>query len=274
MLFLSKMFLVTITLLTLPTSVHSMEYVHKISDTVRGWFTWPHQEYTTEHGIAPETIIDITNQTGNITITSWNKPRVMVHALKHASTEAMLTKTTIITKSTTEDDKAVLKITTQQPDPKSSIDFDLVVPKDSPIRIVTEQTGNIKIKDNAANIVVSTQQGTIKLIQTPGPIHAQTDHGDITVKLKKFLDSSSLFLKTNSGNITLKAPADLNALLNAKTGNGSIKADIPITLEPVTVTLTKEARKQFFKQVNGTFGSGLTPVTIEVGSGNIAIEKY
>lgn len=267
-------YIVAITLLLAPAALQSMTYVNKISNTVRDWFIWPHEEYATEHGIAPQTVIVLTNQRGNVTITSWNKQRVMVHALKHASTEETVKKTTITTKSTKENDEQILQITTKQPDPKSSIDFDLVVPKDSPIRIVIEQTGNIKIKDSTANIIVSTQKGDIKLLQTPATVHAQTHSGSITAKLKTFGDTSSLLLKASHGDITLKTQADINAYLSAKTGNGTITCAIPVTLEPTTLTLTKDSRKQFFKNIHGTFGTGVAPITLEVGSGNIAIEKY
>jgi hypothetical protein len=263
-----------LSMLIMPTSLYSMEYVEKITDTVRGWFSWPTQEYTTEHGISPDTIIDLTNLRGAITVTCWNNPRVMIRALKHAPNEAALEKTTIVTKSTQENGLPALKITTKSADNKSSIDFDIIVPKNAPLRIISEQKGDIKIKDSTGNIVATTHEGSIKLNRTTGSIHAQTYAGSIIVKLKSFLDTSSLLLKTHNGNITVKVDPLINAYLDAKTGNGSVRSDVPLTLDPITIALTKDAKKQFFKQIRGTFGNGVAPITLEATKGDITIEKY
>lgn len=236
-------------------------------DQVKGWALGKDEEFVKEVPFSTKGSFTLHNKDGSIKISTWHKPEVMIRATKHASTESGLAQTRIEIQTEAES----ITVTGHNA-PSSSIDFDIIVPKDTTITVNNDR-GPVKIKRASGHISVSTDEGEIKISRPTSSVQASANKGSITVKAETFPADGSLFLKTSHGTVTVLLPQSVNATLNAQTRNGVVSSEIPITLDPITTTLTKETRKQLARKAQGTFGSGKGRITIDVLKGDIVIDE-
>jgi len=225
--------------------------------------------FSQEYPLPLDGKIELTNLYGDVKISTWHQPKVMLQATKKAS-EKTLAQTKIAIQPTTN----TLTIKTEQPENGNAwVCYTLIVPHTASIYVNNTEQGNIKIRQSEGNIFANTKYGDIKLINNIGTIHAQTDYGSIMAKLIEFTKHSSLLLKAHTGSVTIYAPRSLNAQLDAKTTNGMITSELMVTLESRTTMLSPDFWKHISKEVQGVIGSGEAPITINVTKGDIAIKE-
>ncbi len=226
---------------------------------------------TQEFPCDTQPMITLTNQRGEIKITTWNQPKIVVQSTKHASSETLLSEI----KQTVEykpEEKSLSLASSFPSEGTTSLDYNLVVPKESNLTVVAGQ-GSIKIKEPAGVIRATTEQGDVKITDPIGNTSVITDEGSVVIHLKEFPETASLFITIGRGTVTLKTLACLQAKLVAKTPEGSIKSDLPITLEPRTMVLNKESWKEAMRDVQGSINGGTAPITIAVQKGDIHLEE-
>lgn len=226
---------------------------------------------TQEFPCDTQPMITLTNQRGEIKITTWNQPKIVVQSTKQASSQALLAEI----KETVEykpEEKNLSLASSFPSEGTTSLDYNLVVPKESNLTVVAGQ-GSIKIKEPAGVIRATTEQGDVKITDPIGNTSVITDEGSVIVHLKEFPETASLFITIGTGTVNLKTLACLQAKLVAKAPEGSIKSDLPITLEPRTMLLSKESWKEAARDVQGSINGGTAPITIAVQKGDIHLEE-
>lgn len=211
--------------------------------------------------------ITITNQRGEIKVTTWGQPKIVVQSTKQASSESLLPE---ITQSIEyKPDEQSLALATAFPsEGTTSLDYNLVVPRESNLTIVAGQ-GSIKIKEPAGVIKATTEQGDVKITDPVGNTSVITDEGSVTIHLKEFPETASLFITIGTGTVTLKTLAGLQAKLVAKTPSGSITSEMPVTLDARSMLLNKENWKEAARDVQATLNGGTAPITIAVQKGDV-----
>lgn len=230
-------------------------------------FTSYQEVETQEFPCDAQPLITLTNQRGEIKVTTWSQPKIVVQSTKQASSESLLAEITQAIENKPEEHS--LSIATMFPsEGTTSLDYSLVVPRESNLTIVAGQ-GSIKIKEPAGVIRATTEQGDVKITDPVGNTSVITDEGSVTIHLKEFPETASLFITIGTGTVTIKTLASLQAKLIAKTPEGSVTSDLPVTLEPRTMLLTKENWKEFARDVQGTLNSGTAPITIAVQKGDV-----
>lgn len=229
-----------------------------------------YQEVETQEFLCdPQALITLTNQRGEIKVTTWGQPKVVVQSTKQASSESLLPEITQVIENKPEEH--TLSVATNFPaEGTTSVDYSLVVPRESNLTIVAGQ-GSIKIKEPAGVIRATTEQGDVKITDPVGNTSIITDEGSVTIHLKEFPETASLFITVGSGNVTLKTLATLQAKLIVKTPEGSVLSELPITLDPRTMLLNKETWKEAARDVQGSINSGTAPITIAVQKGDVRL---
>lgn len=207
----------------------------------------------------------IDNLYGSIKIFGWNQDTVKIHATKTGSEDKIKN-----TKINISPDTSFLKISTNitADNKPATIDYIINVPEDALIDISTNK-GDIEIIDVFEKTTASTSVGNIKIKNARASVEAHTGTGNIDIILKTVTPKNSILLDTIQGDIKLFLPNNSNATVFAKTNNGEVISEHPITLEPKTVTLNKETWNQFKKEAIGNFGDGGAPITIDTNKGNI-----
>ncbi len=112
---------------------------------------------------------------------------------------------------------------------------------------------------SASKLRVDTGSGSISLDAVKASdVALDTGSGSVTVSLVSGIDR--LDVDTGSGGVTIRAPRDLSAEVELKTGSGSFDLDFPVQ--------TRSVRRDYLK---GTIGSGKGRIHVDTGSGGIRI---
>jgi DUF4097 and DUF4098 domain-containing protein YvlB len=124
--------------------------------------------------------------------------------------------------------------------------------------------GSVTVEDASGDFKASTTNGGIQFTRFEGKLDAETTNGNIRLEELKFKDGISA--ETTNGSITLAivSPQTLNATLSARTTNGHISVDFPVTLK----SLTHSRRR-----VEAQIGQGGPEISLETTNGSIKITK-
>jgi DUF4097 and DUF4098 domain-containing protein YvlB len=179
-----------------------------------------------------------------------------------------------------------------------AVKVELHVPRELELEVETSD-GNVVAQNVAGRVHFSTGDGNVTATAVHGDIRLHTgdghisgtnfdgtldaDTGDGNLQISGRFDSLSLktgdgnieaqvgggskvanswTVRSGDGHITMRLPADLNANVDAHTGDGSITCDIPIT---VSGTLSHTVR--------GKLNAGGGTLSITSGDGSIHLEK-
>jgi DUF4097 and DUF4098 domain-containing protein YvlB len=124
--------------------------------------------------------------------------------------------------------------------------------------------GSIAIESSSGELSASTTNGGITVNRFEGRIEADTTNGNIRLEGLTFKDGVSA--ETTNGSITLAvvSPETLNADLLARTTNGHITVDFPVTLKNLT---------QSRRRVEATIGQGGPRIDLGTTNGSIKLTK-
>lgn len=123
--------------------------------------------------------------------------------------------------------------------------------------------GGVNVEDVQGRLAVSTVNGGITLDEVAGDVRGSTTNGGISVRLAgDRWAGEGLDLRTTNGGITLRVPSRYSAHLVARTVNGGLSTDLPLTV-----------RGRVGKQVEGDIGGGGAPVRLATTNGGIRIRS-
>jgi len=122
--------------------------------------------------------------------------------------------------------------------------------------------GGIEATSLSANAEAHTVNGGIKL-STSGHGKAETVNGSIKASLGSSDWTGDLEFETVNGGITLELPEGTGANVSARTVNGSIETDFPLTIKG----------KFGSKRISGTIGGGGRELALETVNGSIRLKK-
>jgi DUF4097 and DUF4098 domain-containing protein YvlB len=120
-------------------------------------------------------------------------------------------------------------------------------------------SGSMEIDRPRGRVNVKSGSGPIRISGAAQDVRAATGSGGLDIQgnpaVGTFWD-----LNASSGNITLTVPGDASFALTAQTASGSIRTDVPISIE-------EESRRSLRARV----GRGEASVTLRTGSGGIQL---
>ncbi|HYH85767.1 MAG TPA: DUF4097 family beta strand repeat-containing protein [Pyrinomonadaceae bacterium] len=122
--------------------------------------------------------------------------------------------------------------------------------------------GKVEADNLTADVEATTVNGGIN-ISTSGLARAKTVNGSIRALMGRSDWSNGLVFTTVNGGIELSFPAGLNTEVDAKTLNGEITSDFPLT---VTGRFSK-------RRMTGTIGGGGRELRLETVNGSVQIRR-
>lgn len=258
--------IILMTILSITNAIQAWEW----SETLNFFKKAETESFTKEFALQADSQIFITNDTGSITIKSWNQKKIMIEAIKKGKKE-QFSKVKINITPTSE--KLTISPQFEQGVTNFPIDFIIMVPKHCGQITAIGQKGSIKVKDCPASLELTTENGAISVHNATKSVTAKTNNGSIKLKQSVLSENDSLFLETNNGNVTVRLSPKIHANVRAKTTSGVLTSSVYITLEPLTTKLNKDMWARIKKEATGTIGNGGSPITIDVTRGNIAIDE-
>jgi len=196
--------------------------------------------------VRPGATFALDNVNGHVNVTSWDQPRVRVHAVK--------------TVSRADDPKGALNALQVQITPRdggisvhtvypnhgsvgfldflagnwsdAKVEYDITVPRSMSLDVDTTN-GAIEVNGVSGMLKVETTNGHIRLDRCAGNVNASTTNGRVTAELLSVDRTRSNRLTTTNGKIVLTVPSSLAAEIDASTTNGSIDSEIAVTTHSV-----------------------------------------
>jgi hypothetical protein len=162
-----------------------------------------------------------------------------------------------------------------------SIRVEIRVPRESDLDLHSGD-GNLNVKEVRGNLQLETSDGDIRVNDVEGLLHANTHDGNVDVEgrfamlnvrtgdgnIDARVNASQTpqpgwTLRSSDGNIRLELPGDFAADLDAHSGDGSVKVDIPIT---TSGSIQDSA-------VRGKINGGGISIEIQTGDGDVHVER-
>jgi DUF4097 and DUF4098 domain-containing protein YvlB len=223
----------------------------------------------------------LTNVNGNITIETWAREELEVQAEKAVRGQR---ENLDRIKIEIDSDPASVVITTvfpKIPRFRGRVTYEIKVPEDIDLEMVGSVNGSVRIFGPLEDVKARTSNGSIRLEGASGQISCTTTNGnveamDIQGEILARSTNGSLRLEiasvvdditatTTNGSITLEiGSGNIDADLKARTTNGRIYVDFPVTLQ---------AGYSSRRMVEGKIGDGGPLITLRTTNGSVRIQK-
>jgi len=122
--------------------------------------------------------------------------------------------------------------------------------------------GDVRVEGGAGQIDLSTTNGTIRGRNLRGTVTADTTNGSIHLELDEV--KNDIRADTTNGSINLRLGGSVNADFSARSTNGSITVDFPVTIQG---TISSRHR------IEGRIGEGGPSIELETTNGSIRVNK-
>lgn len=222
------------------------------------------------------------NVNGSITITTWKEDKVDIKALKTTKGDPDKLKEVKIEVEASANSVSVDTIFPKGKNIRVSVNYEVKVPQGVNLGEVKSTNGSVYITGPVGHTNASTTNGRIELdgakgtislsstngrieaVNIRGELDADTTNGTIVLEMISFEDT--IKAKTTNGSITLRVGSleKVNADFNARTVNGSISLDLPVTLKSM-----KKSRRS----LEGQIGQGGPEISLRTVNGSIKITK-
>ena len=123
--------------------------------------------------------------------------------------------------------------------------------------------GRVRVTGVNGRVDASSGNGAVSVTTANGPVNASSGNGDITVSMDRITGDGDMVLSSGNGSIEVQLPADFSAVVDARSGNGGVSTDFPITLEG----------KWSAHAIHGTIGKGGRRLKMSTGNGSMEIRK-
>ena len=277
---------------------------------IKSFFSGKMLEKTEQKEIATEDIntLAITNIHGSITVKSGPTKSLCLKTIIRAKKQDDIDATTVAFHGIK---NGTFSVSTEQKNSKNRalVEYELIVPATLNVDLTILGSGTVSVKDIHGTIDViandtvsiantrklvcaqTLKKGGITISNAYGPVETQSTHGTIigeniaqsfyarsekgkiNIAYKKVPSTSSIDLKSISGNITLGLPHNTNAELRSYTEHGTLVSDLYILIKPFTTQLNSQAWKKFKQAIDGSIGSGEATIALHSCKGNIRITE-
>jgi hypothetical protein len=249
--------------------VHSNKSITFFDNFTWWWDNTKEEIVTHDQPLAPHSHISVSNKKGNITISTWNKNKIVIEATKKGTDEELkLTKVeTLYTKN-----GASIKTIPLKVDRQCSVDYTLIIPSTATLTMVETEKGSISIKNVSTATRAHAEYGSVNLDAVTNSVQVSTKHGGITIQSKNLKATDKIIALAEHGSIKLELPAETNATLYAKTNKGTVTSEQPITLEPRTLKICQASLAELKRDVRGALGhGGGATIKLQTSRGNVRV---
>lgn len=149
----------------------------------------------------------------------------------------------------------------------ASVNFEVQVPAGVRLHLdgIRTMSGDIEITGVAAIVDAKTMSGDVRVTNTSGVVDAKTMSGNVIVELTELSGEGDLSFVSMSGNVDVRLPSNLGAVVSAKTLSGTIENDFGLT-----VVTKKHGPGQ---TLDGTIGDGSRRLFAKSMSGNVSLRR-
>ena len=130
--------------------------------------------------------------------------------------------------------------------------------------VASSGNGDVRVDRAAGPVRVSSGNGRINVSTANGPVEAHTGNGRIDVDMASLTSDGDMDFTTGNGSITVSAPANLSAAIEANVGYNNFTTDFS-----VQVPAHWNSRR-----IEGTIGAAGRRIRFSTGNGTITLRKH
>jgi DUF4097 and DUF4098 domain-containing protein YvlB len=128
---------------------------------------------------------------------------------------------------------------------------------------ISSVSGDVKVTGVTGRLHASAVSGDVHIKDVSGSVSASAVSGDVSVDISRLEGSDDMKFSSVSGNVTVTAPASLDADVDISSFSGSINTDFPIEVKSQRMGSRTSAR--------GTVGGGSRRLKMSSLSGNVSL---
>jgi hypothetical protein len=222
--------------------------------------TAPAQDFQKTYAIASGGHLKIRNISGDVTVTGYNGDTIVVTATKQGRDRDLVT---------IEDRSAgdMVDLTVRYPqtgNANASVDFDIRVPRSVEYNFdrISSVSGNVSVSGATGRLKVESVSGNVEVKDVSGIVSAAAVSGNVMVELTK-AGAGNMKFASVSGDVSVRAPGNLDADIDMSTISGGLKTDYPIEIS--------EPRYGPGRSARGRLGGGGISLRIASVSGRVSL---
>jgi hypothetical protein len=220
------------------------------------------------------------NVNGSIVIETWSRNKVDIYAVKATKYDRENLRRVHIEIESSRNEVAVDTIYERRRNIRAWVDYEIKVPEGVELSFVRSVNGNVHLSGGFSDVTARTTNGRIELENAAGDINlastnggikaydimgnitARSTNGGITLEILTLEDDIKAS-STNGGiSIRLRDGEDIHADLRARTTNGTISFDFPITIHSSRISK---------RYIEGRIGDGGIQIDLSTTNGSIRI---
>jgi len=239
------------------------------------------QDFQRSYTLAPGSKVAVKNVSGNITVTGYPGRDVVIAAFKEGPDSQLVQ----IEEQQDAEGIAVSARYPQNTHCDASVRFELRVPAQTQYNFdslssasgdvsvegvqgtvrARTASGDVTVRQAQGSVDAASASGDVEVQRVSGVVNARTASGDVNVDLIEQSPANDMKFSTASGNVTVRAPANLDAEVEMSTASGSLQTDFPLQVE--------DQRGGSGKKASGRLGSGSCRVKLSTASGNVKLVR-
>jgi hypothetical protein len=145
------------------------------------------------------------------------------------------------------------------------VDFEVRVPTKTDYNFdrVSSIGGNVEVSDIRGRLRAESRFGNVEVNDVRGLVSASSVSGNVSVNIDQASGRNNMRFSSISGNVMVRAPADLDALIDMSSMSGLLKTDFPIEIQEMRYGSGRSAR--------GKLGTGSQLLHIRSVSGEVSL---
>jgi len=235
-----------------------------VATVIAGWVltgSASAQDFHKTYAITAGGQIRIANVSGNVKVTGYKGDSVVVEAFKVGRDRDLLK-----VEDMSSGDRIDLKVGyPERGNCDASVNFEVRVPQG--IEYNYEQlasvSGDVEIASVRGRLRAESVSGNVSVQNVTGVLSAQSVSGNVDVEISKLEGAGEMKFSSVSGDVSVKAPANLDADIEMSSLSGSLKSDFPIEIH--------ERRYGPGRSARGRLGSGANNLRITSVSGRVSL---
>jgi len=221
------------------------------------------QDFQKAYTIPAGGIIRIRNVSGDVRVVGFAENRILVSAFKEGPDRDLL-------QIEDRSDAGRVDLDVRYPERgncNASVNFEVRVPSSTNYNFdrVSSVSGNVEVSEVTGQIRAESVSGSVDVTNVAGLVSASTVSGNVEVQITKLQGTGDMSFRSISGNVNVRAPANLDADVEMSTVSGSLRTDFPIEV--------LERRYGPGRSARGRLGAGAHNLRITTVSGRVSLVR-
>lgn len=203
---------------------------------------------------------------GAIRVEAWDQDDILVRAIVNAQANTDADAKRIASEVQVQTGGG--RITATGPDLRSRrreswhVSYRVYVPARTSLDL-NARNGSIAIRGVQGHVRFDATNGGVTLADLGGDVRGATRNGGLTVTLGGTRwDGAGLDVETTNGGVHLRVPEGYSAELSARTVNGGLRSEVPLTVQG-----------RIDREINSRLGDGGAPVRVRTTNGGLRITR-